>query len=199
MKAHSAIIAVVVCAGSVPAMAQMITNPSFEDGPEIDNGWRRVLGGSNELDGWFIDRGNIDIVNTQWWASIGRKSIDLNGNARGRMGQVLETTPGVQYVVDFALSGNWGGIATKTLRVTAGDYTQLYQVDTSQNTWSNMHWTDTQFVFTATKNITTIRFASQNRGFYGAAIDDVRITAVPAPASAALLGLGLLGGRRRRR
>jgi len=199
MRARGAIIAVVVCAGGVPALAQSITNPSFEKGPEFDNGWRRVLLGSTEIEGWVVDHGNVDIVGTQWRPATGLRSIDLNGNRAGRIYQILDTTPGMEYVVDFALSGNWGGGPNKTLRVTAGSATQLYTVNTASNRGYSMNWATKQFSFTAAGEFTTLRFASQNKGYWGAAIDDVTVTAVPAPGAVALLGLaGVVAGRRRR-
>ncbi len=186
--------------GAMPAMAQLSTNPSFEKGPEFDNGWRRVLLASTEIEGWVVDHGNVDIVGTQWQPATGLRSIDLNGNRAGRIYQILDTTPGVEYVVEFALSGNWGGGPTKTLRVTAGAATQLYTVNTASNRGYSMNWASKQFTFTAGGEFTTLRFASQNKGFWGVAIDDVRVSAVPGPGGVALLGLaGVVAGSRRRR
>lgn len=197
MKALSAMI-VVALAGASPVLAQSVLNPSYEKGPNASTGWTRVLIGSSAIEGWTVDRGNIDHVGSQWLAADGTRSLDMNGNRAGRIYQILDTTPGVEYTVNFALSGNWGGVANKTLRATAGNFTQLYTVNTSQNNGQNMHWTDQVFTFVATKEFTTIRFASQNHGNYGAAIDNITISAVPAPASAMAL-LGLAGLRRRRR
>lgn len=198
MKAPNALVILALGAAAGPALAQSIVNPSYENGPAMTGGWTRIGLRSTVLDGWTVDRGNIDYVGTMWQADDGARSIDLNGDTHGRIYQTLNTTPGMEYVVDFALSGNWGGVANKTVRVTAASYTALYTVNTSGNNGLNMNWVDRTFSFVAANPTTTIRFASQNRGKWGTAIDDIKITAIPAPASSLAL-LGVAGLRRRRR
>ena len=185
-------------AAAAPALGQSVINRSFEVGPNPGIGWTRVHMGSTVLNGWTVDRGNVDHVGSQWAANDGTYSIDLNGNRHGRINQVIDTIPGMEYVVSFALSGNWGGVANKTLRVTAAQDTALYTVFTKNNNGANMNWTDQTFRFTAIGSTTKVLFASQNRGSWGVALDNININAVPAPASALALA-GLAGLRRRRR
>lgn len=198
MRAMHGLVLIGLASLAAPGLAQSVVNPSYESGPAFSGGWMRVNLGSTILEGWTVDRGNIDYIGPMWEAAEGGRSIDLNGDTYGRIYQVLETTPGMTYAVDFALSGNWGGVANKTVRVTAGSYTQLYTVNTTGNTSTNMNWRYESFMFTATKSTTTIRFASQNTGKFGVALDDISITAIPAPATA-LAMIGMVGLRRRRR
>jgi len=180
-------------------MAQSLVNHSYEVGPNTGTGWTRVHTGSTVLNGWTVDKGNIDHVGGQWQAADGTKSIDLNGNRHGRINQIIDTTPGMEYVVSFALSGNWGGVATKTVRVTAGAYTQLFSVHTLNNRGNSMNWSNQTFSFIASGETTKVLFASQNRGSFGVALDNININVVPAPASAlALLGFAGMTTRRRR-
>lgn len=181
------------------ASAQSVMNPSYESGP-ASTGWTRVNLGSQAIEGWTVDQGNIDHIGTMWRAAEGNRSIELNGNAPGRIHQVLQTNPGSQYIVEFALSGNWGGHWNKKVRVTAGDESELFFYDSTGNRSFNMNWEDRQFVFTADSATTTLRFASNNYGKHGGAVDNIRVSEiiVPAPAAGlALLGLAGMGRRRR--
>jgi choice-of-anchor C domain-containing protein len=198
MKALRAASMIGLAALAGSAMGQSVINHSYEVGPNTGTGWTRIHTGQTTLSGWLVDRGNIDHVGTQWQAAEGNKSIDLNGNRHGRIMQVLETTPGMEYVVNFSLSGNWGGVANKRLRVTAGAFTELYSVNTAGFSGQNMNWRDETFSFVATREQTAIRFASQTYGSFGVALDNINVSMVPAPASAmALVGLAALRRRRR--
>jgi hypothetical protein len=56
-----------------------------------------------------------------------------------------------------------------------------------------MGWLDHSFLFTALTNSVTIQFTSLEGDAFGAALDNVRIEAVPIPAAVYLLGTGLVG------
>lgn len=181
------------------ASAQSVMNPSYETGPAT-GGWTRVNLGSQAVEGWTVDKGNIDHIGTMWQAADGGRSIELNGDAPGRIRQEVQTTPGSQYLVEFALSGNWGGHWNKKVRIIAGDESELFFFDSTGNTSQNMRWEDRQFVFTADAATTRLFFASNNYGKHGGAVDNIRISEIVVPAPAAGLALlGLVGMGRRRR
>lgn len=181
-----------------PALASDLVNGSFEDGP-VTTSWARVQMSGPLLPGWQITADNLDHIGTLWQPADGARSLELNGNMGGAISQLIATIVGQEYVLRFALSGNWGGPDIKRLEVGAGSTVQEFSVHTAGNTGLNMGWSDEQVPFVATDLTTAISFRSLETGFHGAAIDNVRIELVPAPAAGALL-LGLLGvGRTRRR
>ena len=182
---------------SMPAMAQSIMNPSYEVGPATTN-WSRVNLGETSIEGWVVSAGNIDYIGSMWAAADGSRSVELNGDVPGAISQSFSTIAGREYVVQFALSGNWSGAAVKRLLLTAGDESAEFSVAIAGFSAQNMNWSNQSFSFIADSSATEITFASLNTNRWGAAVDDIRVTLVPAPAA----GLALLGGlglRRRRR
>ncbi len=119
------------------------------------------------------------------------RSLDLNGNS-GPAGirQTFDTTSGGGYRVDFALAGNPDGLPNiKTVLVQSGAFSQVFTFSIVGATRADMNWADQSFAFLAGADTTTLSFLSQTPGnFYGPALDDVRVTAVPEPATLMLLG-----------
>lgn len=160
---------------------------------------------SSGLTGWNVGVGNVDVVNaTTWNAASGANSLDLNGTRKGEINQVLATVTGQTYTLSFDLAGNfYSGDAIKQLSVNVGA-NGLYTFNTSGASASAMGWTHYSTTFTAVGAATTLSFASNSRGAYGPALDNISVTAVtavPEPESFAMLlaGLGMMGMIARRR
>jgi choice-of-anchor C domain-containing protein len=169
------------------ASAATVTNGGFETGPTPDP----ALGGYIEvpthgtIDGWTVNSGTVDYIGSYWQPSEGQYSIDLDGTSQGSISQTFATKFGSTYVVQFDLSGNPDNFAPgeptmKTLEVSATGTpaaTFTYDVATKGNTRDAMKWdTDQAYSFMATGPSTTLTFSSKTGTFYGAALDNIRVT-----------------------
>ncbi|HEV2568727.1 choice-of-anchor C family PEP-CTERM protein [Sphingomonas sp.] len=191
---------------TLPAAAGAVTiaNGSFENG--IDPGSFTTLGaGSNGITDWTVLGGSVDYIGSYWQASDGVRSVDLSGNAIGTLGQVVTgLTAGQSYTVTFDVSRNPdGGVTPRTGVFTAGGQTFNFSYSDATSNRANMKWETVSYSFLATGSSALISFASDSSGgcCFGPALDNVRIAAVPEPASWAMMigGFALLGAAARRR
>lgn len=127
--------------------------------------------------------------------------MDINGTSPGSIYQEFDTVAGAWYEVLFDMAGNPDDPSdptTKELNVSAYSFSTDYAflVESSYST-SNMNRETQMFTFQADTTITKLLFTSLTDGFYGPALDYVRVTRtqaqVPEPATLFLLGFGLLG------
>jgi len=162
------------------AVRNIVTNGGFES-PAV-NGQQQTFYASAPqpaIPGWTIERNSIDVISKFWTSSEGKQSIDLDGDAPGRIVQSLTTTPGKTYNLTFKYSSHPSlGSTPASMTVTFGDQQQQF-VYTGPSTKSNMNWATpaTPMKFKATGGATTLRFSSDSgvNSNYGIALDDVQV------------------------
>lgn len=186
-----------------PAGAATLLNGSFEM-PDISGGFQTLNAGSSALEGWTIDEGSVDLINSHWQPQDGGQSLDLNGNAQGKISQMItDLVVDATYELSFWVSGNPDGAPQKkNLHTIFDDGTPIQVIfDTFGISRSAMKWQRHTVLFTAVATEMKLTFASGDAGFYGTALDNVSVEQVPVPAAGLLLllGLGGLAGLRLRR
>lgn len=191
------------CAGR----AQSVLNGGFEQGVDPNASVGDNVGlfapDSTSIDGWVVSSGTVDYIGSRWAAGEGTRSLDLSGVTTGTIYQtVTGFTPGMPYRLSFLLAGNpEGGSSVKTARVGVGSSFADYSFDTTGFSASNMGWRSEWLDFVATSSSLAISFAGLDNNPYGAALDDVSVSALthvlPVPEgdlnASWMLAVGLVG------
>ena len=203
MKIKNILIAAVALVASQTAVASpnLIVNGGFESST-FSGPFTTYSSGSTSLSGWTIKTGSIDLINTYWQNASGSNySIDLSGNEDGVISQELNTTVNQTYSVSFSLAGNPDD-ADKVKVVQVGMSNEpLYEFDTTGKIRTNMGWVTKSFDFIAADTTSKLFFAGAQESPFGAALDNISVTAVPEPETYAmfLAGIALMAGIARRR
>ena len=187
-----------ICVGSANAQ-NLIVNGSFEQGVFTDTGagYDRLLVGSTAMTGWTVVTNEIvwggPSNGDQITAPDGQYFLDLTSYGRinpiGGVSQSITTVPGTLYHFSFTLFNPVDSSA--------------FSVEANAGSTSMTLTHSGGFDFTATSGSTPITIVGNEGGFF-VGIDNVRITAVPAPSTLITLLIGAVPGaavllRRRRK
>jgi len=168
-----------------------LINGSFELGTD-PGAYMTLNPGATDITGWTIT-GQLDYIGTYWQASDGSRSLDLSGLSAGGIQQDIDTIPGYTYIVNFDMAGNPDGppILKQLILEAVGVDAHAFNFDVTGHTKSNMGWETMQWSFLANATTTTLKFTSLvgDTG-WGPALDNVTVTAIPAPGALVLLGIG---------
>jgi choice-of-anchor C domain-containing protein len=204
-KSLAAIVACTAIGAFSPAAhaaPELIINGGFESSANAFAG--SFMTYYTGLDGWTINTGSVDLINTYWAPAAGNFSLDLNGEGSASISQSFITEIGKTYNVSFSMAGNpdnsSDNIKTISANVTAPN---VFSFDIAGKSSANMGWVTQTFSFVATGTSSTLTFVGDPANtFYGAALDQVSVMqAVPEPETYAMLlaGLGMMGYLARRR
>lgn len=190
--ATGAAVAAAVALSGAAANAATLINGSFESGQ--NPGSYITLGhNSTAIDGWIVKGNGVDYVGSYWKAADGVRSVDLSALNGGSIQQTIDTIIGKTYKVSFWLAGNPDAGEGDKLVATSvsGDWVNNFTFTvTGANNHENMGWKQYSYEFTAFDTTSTLVFNSQTRTPYGPALDNVSISAVPEPATWAMMIIG---------
>jgi hypothetical protein len=199
-------------AGSANASVNLVKDGSFTAAP--DPGLFATYDADGNYAGdkfgsWQVTNGNVDLIGTYWNPpSLGSRSVDLDGFTAGQIYQQVKFAHAGTYKLTFKLSGNPEMLTTsnakKGVEVTIGGAgkSMVAQQDfyyTVTNPLKTAMTYDTEsLIFTinpGTKLSKGLFFSSlsEDNTATGAVLGDVSITAVPEPATWALMLIGFGG------
>lgn len=203
-----------LAAASPQAHAATLVNGGLES--TFAGTLQQVPAGSS-ANGWNVSGHNIEFTrvghttngNTISAALEGLWFVDLNGNqGPGAISQALATVAGQSYQINFWMSGNPGpngvtsGGAPKTmdLRWNSAVVDSFSYAHQSGDNWGNLRWLAQSVLVAGTGGLDTLQFLSTSTTYpaAGVFIDAVSITAVPEPATWALMLTGVAALVRRR-
>lgn len=207
-----AMLACVAAIGGLAATAHgTVTNGSFEVPPVTPGTFATYVAGSTSITGWTVVGSNVAVVSGTYVDSVtfnaqnGAQWLDLTGpgsnSSSNGVSQDVATTIGQLYRLSFyvgSATDNAGFSASTVDLSIAGGARVGFTNPTAP--LDSMDWQLFTADFVATGALTNITFfngSAPNNNLSG--LDNVTLEVIPAPCSAALLGLGGLMAARRRR
>lgn len=203
-----ALAAIAFCAAGKQARADLIVNGGFEFNP-VAGFYENYGTFSNNpytgpfFQGWTITLNNVDLVNPlapgAWNAPAyeGSYLLDLVGYGNtGAISQTFNTLPGQQYLLQFAFGNNPGSTSSASANVDVFGSGSLLSAVIFHNTSAsgNLNWTIYSGAFVANSESTTLNFNNVLGGSNGGILlDAVQVSAVPEPATWAMMILGFAG------
>jgi subtilisin-like proprotein convertase family protein len=159
---------------------------SFENFPTVYN---LYSAGSYFCGGWHVDSGDIEVVtNGGWYGSTpygtNNYFMDLNGSQAGTISTNIATSSGQTYILSFAYARNPNSIGAPvppTVQVLINNNPLGTVADNRMNSWGNLGWQTTSFVFTATAPVTTLTFQSLVGSASGMFLDAVALATPISP------------------
>jgi hypothetical protein len=188
--------------GAAPAQAL----PVFEDGFDAETGSGQGASGQSKVNyaafvSWTVSNGTVDLIAHGDFgiacAGGAGKCVDLDGgsNDAGVLTSVaLDLAPGI-YELSFLLSGTSSAFTQtaagtpNTVDVSVGS---LFATSVTVAKGDPFASYGGSFTVPAPTTVSIV-FANQGGDNFGAMLDDVRLTLVPEPGTAALFALGLAG------
>lgn len=171
-------------AEELDVLQNLVTNGSFEDGPESSpDGYVTLATGSEAIKGWTVALGTVDHISTWWVSGHGKRSLDLNGTSAGGIAQTFPTEKGQKYKLTFLMAGNPGALSDLDdlkLEVEVAATRKTFSFDASATTAQAMGWKTVELEFTAGAARTTLTFRSLHgeNDLSGPALDRVRVVPV---------------------
>jgi Protein of unknown function (DUF642)/PEP-CTERM motif len=195
-----------LCLGllTTSAHADLLVNGSFELPLVPMGGYTNFTAGSPDVVGWSIVGIDAAVVSGSFvdsgitfQAQEGNQWIDLTGvssnSSLNGVQQTLVTTPGAQYLLTFNVGSATNGsiVFPSTIELSIDGQPRVSYTNPATPTTS-LDWMQFNVGFVATGTSTSLSFynggASNN---FTSALDNVSVMAVPEPASAGLLLVGL--------
>ena len=184
--------------------ANLLVNGGFETPVINPSGYLQVnLGGEPGGFGWTVSTNSVDIVENGLFGMTatfteGVQGLDLIGlGSTGGIAQVINTTPGLTYYLQFRYSDNpFNADASGANFFVMDGFTTLLSgtVTHSNATPGNFSWKGYYGTFIATGTNATVSFdAVAGGGSGGIFLDRVAVDQVPEPSTIVLMGAGLLG------
>lgn len=173
VKRSGLVLVAVGCLFTVALAQPLLTNRSFENGPEP--GTATVLSpGSKAVNGWTVVDGDISYVGRKWQPAEGTRSVALL--CGGGIAQTIETEPDQTYEVRFTIAGDpEAAPSLKTVIVSLGAETRVFTFDTAGHSVADMGWATRTHVFKAAAKTSTLAFRSPKAQCSVPAIDNVRV------------------------